>query len=107
MKNDVVPPTGLGSFRRVTAATNNNATNNNAVSDNAVSGAAMNGNAASADDAFGAQRPERSASSPSGRMQRGSTSLMSKLQDAFTKPANRGVLEAAVTVERIQRLRGR
>ena len=106
MKNDVVPPTGLGSFRRVTAA-NNNAANNNAANNNPVSGAAMNAAAANADDAFGAQRPERSASSPSGRTQSGSSSLMSKLQDAFTKPANRGVLEAAVTVERIQRLRGR
>lgn len=56
---------------------------------------------------FNAQRPSHGPSSLSGRGKAASTkSLQSKLQDALTKPANRGILEAAMTVERIQKLRG-
>ena len=62
---------------------------------------------AKSDSAFSAHRPTSSASNLLGRGQAASTqSLQSKLHDALTKPANRGILEAAVTVERIQKLRG-
>ena len=57
---------------------------------------------------FGGLRPLSNAASIAGRGDaQSSKSLHSKLHEAFAEPANRGILEAAITVERIQKLRGR